>query len=314
MANAVIAKDWLASRLSDDNIIQNHMAALTANTEQAVSFGIAKDHIFPIWDWVGGRYSLWSTIGLPIALQNGFDDFRRLLDGAQAMDTHFKTAPLKDNIPVLLALTGLWNRNFLDYPALAVLPYAQPLQYFPAYLQQLDMESNGKAVDRDGQVITDYKTGPVLFGEPGTNGQHAFYQLLHQGTDIIPCDFIGFTEADKQAGQNHDLLLYNMLAQGQAFMQGRIPDQADHTPHRTFTGNRPGTTILLNRLDPYHLGLLTALYEHKVFVQGVIWNINSFDQFGVELGKELAKQMEKGQTEGMDSSTRTLLETLRQKL
>jgi len=306
MANAAAAKSWLAGKLGADSVAK-HFCALSTNADAVKQFGIAAGNMFPFRDWVGGRYSLWSAIGLSTCIAIGADNFKSMLAGALAADEHFKHAPLDRNIPVLMALLGIWYRNFWDSPAYAVLPYDQYLHRFPAFLQQMDMESNGKDVDRDGKSVTDYKTGPVLFGEPGTNGQHAFYQLIHQGTDIIPCDFIGCKESQNPVGNQHELLLNNMLAQAQALMQGRTLAEAGGNPARVFTGNRPSNIFFLDRLDPYALGLLTALYEHKVFVQGAIWNINSYDQYGVELGKELANKMEKGESAGLDSSTAGLM-------
>lgn len=306
MTNARSARQWLLDALGDEEAIARHFAALSTNAQAVAEFGIATDNMFEFRDWVGGRYSLWSAIGLSIALGIGFDHFKELLAGAHAMDRHFSSAPLGENIPVLMALIGIWHRNFLDRNAYAVLPYDQNLHRFPAFLQQLDMESNGKAVDRDGQPITGYATGPIIFGEPGTNGQHAFYQWIHQSPDIIPCDFIAAKSPSYPLGRHHALLLTNMLAQARALMEGRTIEQADGNPHRVFTGNRPSTTLILDRLDPYHLGMLIALYEHKIFVQGVIWNINSFDQFGVELGKEMAGTIEKGGAGNSDASTAAL--------
>lgn len=307
MANAAAAKEWLIGQLGSEDAVSRHFCALSTNASAVKAFGIDDANMFPFKDWVGGRYSLWSAIGLSICMAVGYDHFEKLLQGARAADEHFKTAPLEQNIPVLMAMIGIWHRNFCGYGSIAVLPYDQYLHRFPAFLQQMDMESNGKSVDRDGNVITDYKTGPVLFGEPGTNGQHAFYQLIHQGTDVVPCDFIAAKETHNPIGKQHTLLLNNMLAQAQALMQGRTLSEANGNPARVFDGNRPSNILLFNRLDPYALGLLIALYEHKVFTQGVIWNINSFDQFGVELGKELAGRIERGQTDGLDSSTLALL-------
>lgn len=307
MANANAAKSWLIAKLGDEAAVSRHFCALSTNAEAVKAFGIDDANMFPFKEWVGGRYSLWSAIGLSICMAIGYENFEKLLDGGRAADEHFKTAPLDKNIPVLMALIGIWHRNFCDYGSIAVLPYDQYLHRFPAFLQQMDMESNGKDVDRDSSPITDYKTGPVLFGEPGTNGQHAFYQLIHQGCDVIPCDFIAPKNSHNPLGNQHTLLLNNMLAQAQALMQGRTLDEAGGNPARVFRGNRPSNIFLFDRLDPYSLGFLIALYEHKVFVQGVIWNINSYDQFGVELGKELANNIEKGQTSGMDGSTKALL-------
>lgn len=307
MANAGAAKDWLTRQLGDAAAVSKHFCALSTNAEAVKAFGIDESNMFPFKEWVGGRYSLWSAIGLSICMAVGFENFRKLLDGGYAVDTHFRTAPLDQNIPVVMALLGVWYRNFWDYGSIAVLPYEQYLHRFPAFLQQMDMESNGKNVDRDSQKITDYKTGPVLFGEPGTNGQHAFYQLIHQGVDVIPCDFIGAKKTHNPVGNQHTLLLNNMLAQAQALMQGRTLDEAKGYEPRVFPGNRPSNILLFDEINPYTLGMLVALYEHKVFVQGVIWNINSYDQFGVELGKELANALEKGADERMDGSTRALL-------
>lgn len=310
MANARSARGWLLDVAKEEAAIAHHFVALSTNGKAVQEFGIAAANMFPFKDWVGGRYSLWSAIGLSIALAIGFDRFEQLLDGARTMDRHFCDAPLDKNMPVLLALLGIWQRNFMQRSSHAVLPYDQSLQRFPAFLQQLDMESNGKHVDRSNNPITDYETGPVIFGEPGTNGQHAFYQLIHQGTDVIPCDFIGVKESNYPLGNHHNLLLTNMVAQSRALLQGRSLEEAGGNTHRVFSGNRPSTTIVLDTLDPYHLGMLIALYEHKVFVQGIVWNINSFDQFGVELGKEMANAIEQGHDSRDDSSTASLRELL----
>jgi glucose-6-phosphate isomerase len=310
MANASAAKAWLIERLGDSACTAKHFCALSTNEKAVVEFGISSDNMFPFRDWVGGRYSLWSAIGLSICLAVGFDNFRKLLDGAHAADTHFREAPLEKNIPVLMALIGLWYRNFWDATSMAVLPYDQYMHRFVAFLQQMDMESNGKCVDRDGMPINDYQTGPVVFGEPGTNGQHAFYQLLHQGTSLIPCDFIGAKTSHNPVGKQHTLLLNNMLAQSQALMQGRTLNEAGGNSHRVFGGNRPSNTFLTEIIDPFTLGQLIAFYEHKVFTQGVIWNINSYDQFGVELGKELAGKLESGDSGSLDSSTKGLLDAI----
>ncbi len=306
MANAQSARTWLIDTIGDETAISKHFVAMSMNEKAAIKFGISTDNIFPFRDWVGGRFSLWSAIGLSIALAVGFDHFEKLLAGAHAMDSHFREAPLEKNLPVLLGMTGIWQRNFMKRGSHAVLPYDQNLHRFPVFLQQLEMESNGKRVDRDGNLINDYHTGPVVFGEPGTNGQHAFYQLLHQGTDIIPCDFIGVKNSNYPLGNHHALLMTNMLAQSRALMEGRVLEQAGSNSHRVFPGNRPSTTIILDTLDPYHLGMLIALYEHKVFVQGIIWNINSFDQFGVELGKEIANAIGRGGSDTFDPSTDSL--------
>lgn len=311
MANARAAKAWLVKELGSEDAVSRHFCALSTNVPAAQAFGIDADNVFPFRDWVGGRYSLWSAIGLSICLAIGFDNFRKLLDGGHAADQHFQTAPLEKNIPVLMALIGLWYRNFWDAASYAILPYDQYLHRFPAFMQQMDMESNGKGVDRDGKTITEYETGPILFGEPGTNGQHAFYQLIHQGTPLIPCDFISAKTSHNPVANQHTLLLNNMLAQSQALMQGRTLEEAGGNVFRVFTGNRPSNTFLFDQITPYNLGMLIALYEHKVFVQGVIWNINSYDQYGVELGKELANNLEAGSTDTLDSSTLGLLNALK---
>jgi glucose-6-phosphate isomerase len=287
MMNARSARQWFLANAapSASDAVAKHFVAVSTNEREVRQFGISPANMFIFWDWVGGRYSLWSSIGLPIAIAIGFERFEQLLDGAFRLDEHFRTARVEENIPITLALIGIWNCDFLGAESLAVLPYDQYLQRFPAYLQQLDMESNGKRVDRDG-VPVDVPTGPVLWGEPGTNGQHAFYQLLHQGTRLIPCDFLVAAEPRHSLPGHHDTLLANCFAQSEALAFGR--PEAD-TPHRVFPGNRPSTTMLYRRLDPRTLGMLIALYEHKVFVQGAIWNVNSFDQWGVELGKQLAR-------------------------
>jgi glucose-6-phosphate isomerase len=281
MTNAHTARDWLvAAHGGDSAAIGDHFVALTAHPAKAREFGVAPDRVFPFHDGVGGRYSLWSSIGLPIALMVGMDHFYDLLGGAHDMDMHFRTAPMDSNAPVLLAMIGIWNRNLRRYPSLAVLPYDQRLTRFPAWLQQTDMESNGKAAPRS--------TAPVVFGEPGTDCQHSFFQLLHQGTDIIPCDFIGVVKPHHPYAHHHRILMANMVAQADALARGAA-NRAE--PHRHFPGGRPSTIILLDRLDPAHLGRLLALYEHKVFVQGFVWGIYSFDQFGVELGKIMANRI-----------------------
>jgi glucose-6-phosphate isomerase len=298
LTNARHARDWLLAGLGDDSAaVAKHFVAVSTNAEKVAEFGIDTENMFGFWDWVGGRYSLDSAIGLSLMIAIGADNFRDMLDGFRTMDQHFRTAPLTENLPVLIALIGIWYRNFLGFPTYAVLPYSEHLDRFPAYLQQLDMESNGKSVRLDGSKV-DYDTGPIVWGEPGTNGQHAFYQLIHQGTAIVPCDFIGFFEASDDIGNQHDLLMANMFAQSEALAFGKtsdevsaeVPDQ-DLVPHRTFAGNRPSTVIMAQQLTPSVLGQLVALYEHKVFVQGAIWGINSFDQWGVELGKALATQI-----------------------
>ena len=303
LTNAHTARAWLVERLGSEAAVARHFVAVSTNAEEVAAFGIDTANMFEFWDWVGGRYSLWSAIGLPIALAVGMERFTELLAGAHAMDRHFREAPLAQNMPVILALLGVWYRNFLGAPSHAVLPYDQSLRRLPAYLQQLDMESNGKRIDRAGLTV-ESDTGPVIWGEPGTNGQHAFYQLIHQGTQLIPVDFIAPTRSHHRVGQHHPILLANCLAQGEALMRGKSAEEvrAELTragfsgealeaaiPHRVFPGNRPSNTILMDQLTPATLGALIALYEHKVFVQGVIWNVNSFDQWGVELGKQLAK-------------------------
>lgn len=301
MTNAYSARVWLSDALGE-GAIYDHFAAISTNVERAEAFGIRKDRIFGFWDWVGGRYSVWSAVGMSVMLAVGPVHFRSFLAGAHAMDKHFTDAPLLQNLPVLLALLGVWYRNFMQYPTHAVLPYDQRLSRFSAYLQQLDMESNGKQTGLDGAIVA-HQTGPVIWGEPGTNGQHAFYQLMHQGTMIIPCDFLLAVNPHEEVGDHHAILSANCLAQAEALMRGKTFDEARHelmasgmsesdsaalAPHKVFPGNRPSTMLLYERLDPHTLGSLIALYEHKVFVQGVIWGVNSFDQWGVELGKQLA--------------------------
>jgi glucose-6-phosphate isomerase len=302
LTNALTARQWLKDNLPDGADIAPHFIAVSSNVSAVADFGIYPDNIFPMWDWVNGRFSLWSAVGLSICLQHGFEKFEQLLAGAYQMDQHFLTTPLKENIPVLMALIGVWNRNFLNLSHLAILPYTQHLLHFPAYLQQLEMESNGKSVDYDEQPITDYATCPVMFGEVGTNGQHSFYQLLHQGSETIPCDFIGILNSDTLP-HHHKLLLSHMMAQGQAMMQGRHnPDK----PYRYFEGNKPSSTLLLETMDAHALGQIIALYEHKTFTQGVVWNVNSFDQYGVELGKELSQKLENQDLSDADASTKAL--------
>ncbi|MDO8466033.1 MAG: glucose-6-phosphate isomerase [Gallionella sp.] len=302
LTNARSARAWLVEKLGDERAVAKHFAAVSTNLKATGDFGINPDNVFEFWDWVGGRYSLWSAIGLPIALYIGMDRFEELLGGAYAMDEHFRSAPLEKNMPVLLGLLGIWYGNFFGACSNTVLPYDQYLHRFPAYLQQLEMESNGKRVDRDGNAV-DYDTGMVMWGEPGTNGQHAFYQLIHQGTRLIPADFLAPMHSHNPTGEHHAILLSNCFAQTEALMLGKTADEARAElaaqglhgealeillPHKMFPGNRPTNTLLFDRLDPHTLGMLIALYEHKVFVQGVVWNINSFDQWGVELGKQLA--------------------------
>ena len=289
MTNAHTARAWFLKSMQESDIA-NHFMALSTNLDAVTDFGIAPENMFPFKDWVGGRYSLWSSIGLSICMAIGFDKFEELLAGAHAMDMHFKTAPLDHNMPVLLGLLGVWYRNFWNAEAHAVLPYAQNLHRFPAFLQQMDMESNGKTVTRYGKK-TDYDTGPIIFGEAGTNGQHAFYQLIHQGSSMIPADFILVKKPYNGNHDHHKKLLANGLAQTDALMHGQTLSQANGDPHRVFNGNVPTNTIVLDELTPFNLGQLIALYEHKVFVQGTIWDLNSFDQPGVELGKTLANKI-----------------------
>jgi glucose-6-phosphate isomerase len=296
MSNAHAARAWCMQALGDERAIAKHFVAVSTNTDEVTRFGIDRTQIFSFWDWVGGRYSMDSAIGLSTLLSIGAEHFREMLAGFHAMDQHFRDTPFARNMPVLMGLLAVWNNNFLGTGTVAVLPYEQYLKRFPAYLQQLTMESNGKHVTLDGADV-DYATGPVYWGEPGTNGQHSFHQLLHQGTRVVPCDFIGFAQALNPLGNQHDLLIANLFAQGEALAFGKTAQavRAEHTPevlvpHRVFEGNRPSTTILATKLTPHTLGTLIALYEHSVFVQGVIWNIDSFDQWGVELGKQLATQ------------------------
>lgn len=301
MTNARTARAWLVGALGEDAVAK-HFVALSTNTEEVKKFGIDTNNMFAFWDWVGGRYSLWSAIGLSIAVAVGFDNFAELLAGAYDMDVHFKTAPLDKNIPVILGLLGVWYHNFFGAEAYAVLPYDQYLHRLPAYLQQADMESNGKGVTRNG-VPVHYTTGPILFGEPGTNGQHSFYQLIHQGTHLIPCDFIIPAISLNETGNHHPILISNVLAQAEALMRGKTAQEvraefeAKGEPeekiekllnHKIFSGNRPSNMIVVPQITPRTLGKLIAMYEHKIFVQGVIWNVNSYDQWGVELGKQLA--------------------------
>ncbi len=320
MTNAVSAKKWLQDGLGEGTDVAKHFVALSTNTEAVEAFGIDPENMFVFWDWVGGRYSMTSAIGLSIMIAIGPDNFNQMLDGFYAMDQHFKTAKPEQNLPFILALIGIWNTNFLGAEAEAILPYDQYLHRFPAYFQQGNMESNGKSVDKEGKPIG-VMTGPIVWGEPGTNGQHAFYQLLHQGTRLIPCDFIGFAESLNPIGEHHRKLTANMLAQSQALAFGKTAEEvrADGVPealvpHKTFAGNKPSNTLLLPKLTPHTLGQLVALYEHKIFVQGVIWGIDSFDQWGVELGKVLAKDiyadLQAGQSRAhRDSSTENLLMT-----
>jgi glucose-6-phosphate isomerase len=303
LANAQSAKRWFLERVKDESAVAKHFVAVSTNAKAVSAFGIDTRNMFEFWDWVGGRYSLWSAIGLSIALHIGMDNFEDLLTGAHEMDQHFRTAPFENNIPIVLALLGVWYNNFFHAESHAVIPYDQYMHRFPAYLQQGDMESNGKRVTRDGNEV-DYSTGPIIWGEPGTNGQHAFFQLLHQGTKIIPADFLAPMHTHNPVGDHHTILLSNFFAQTEALMRGKTDAEArqelrssgvpgtdlEHLlPHKVFPGNRPTNSILFKKLTPRTLGSLIAMYEHKIFVQGVIWNVNSFDQWGVELGKQLAK-------------------------
>jgi glucose-6-phosphate isomerase len=308
MQNANIARKWVLDHYKDELAIAKHFVAASTNAAAVKAFGIAPENMFPFWDWVGGRYSVWSAIGLSVMIMVGADNFKQFLAGAHAMDEHFRDAPLDKNIPVLMALVGLWNRNFMGYPAYAAIPYHACLGRLAAFLQQLDMESNGKGVDKAGKPVTT-ATGPIIFGEPGTDAQHSFFQWLHQSPDIVPVDFIAAVKTPFGHKDQQDMLLANMLAQSEALMIGR---DAPAEPHRHFTGNRPSTTLLLDELTPHTLGMLLALYEHKVFVQGALWGINSFDQWGVELGKIMAKALEadikSGKPAPHDASTLGLLE------
>ncbi|MFE2730429.1 glucose-6-phosphate isomerase [Streptomyces sp. NPDC059349] len=326
ITNATAARSWLLKALGDDSAVAKHFVALSTNAEKVSDFGIDTANMFEFWDWVGGRYSYDSAIGLSLMIAIGPDAFREMLDGFHLVDEHFRTAPAEANAPLLMGLLGIWYGNFHGAQSHAVLPYSHYLSKFTAYLQQLDMESNGKSVDREGRPV-DWQTGPVVWGTPGTNGQHAYYQLIHQGTKVIPADLIGFArpvgELSAQLADQHDLLMANLFAQGQALAFGKTADEVRaegvaeaQVPHRTFRGNHPTTTILAKELTPSVLGQLIALYEHKVFVQGAVWNIDSFDQWGVELGKVLAKRVEPALTEGadvpgLDASTQALVATYR---
>lgn len=301
LTNARTCRQWLVDALGEE-AVDKHFVALSTNKAEVIKFGINPENMFEFWDYVGGRYSLWSAIGLIIAIAVGFENFEKLLDGAYAMDEHFRYAELSENMPVILALLGIWYNNFFNVHRYAVIPYDQYLQYLPAYLQQLDMESNGKSVDRNNQFV-DYATGPVLFGGAGTNVQHSFFQLLHQGTEMVPVDFVIPAISHNEIGNHQQILISNVLAQGEALMRGKTEEEAAEElrkagktkdqvlflqKYKSFSGNRPSNTLLFKEIDPFSLGMLIALYEHKVYVQGVIWNINSFDQMGVELGKQLA--------------------------
>ena len=322
MTNATTARDWLVKSLGE-KAVEKHFVAVSTNTEEVQKFGINPDNMFVFWNWVGGRYSMWSAIGLSLMIGIGYDNFKEMLAGAHEMDEHFKTAEFKDNLPVILGLLGAWYVNYMGAESYAVLPYDQYLHRLPAYLQQLDMESNGKGVDKEGKKVA-YATGPILFGEPGTNGQHSFYQLIHQGTHLIPVDFIAPVFSLNETGKHHDILLANVVAQAEALMRGKTPEEVraegvaeELVAFKTFSGNRPSNVILIDKMTPRAFGSLIALYEHKVFVQGVLWHINSFDQFGVELGKQLAKKIlpelcDKNQKLTHDSSTNALIEKIRE--
>ena len=327
LTNALTAREWLLGATQGDiSAVAKHFVALSTNSEAVADFGIDPENMFVFWDWVGGRYSLWSAIGLSIAIAIGMDNFEELLSGAHDMDEHFRQSPLDKNIPVMLGLIGIWYNNFFNADTHVILPYDQYMHRFPAYFQQGDMESNGKRVDRDGQAV-DYSTGPVIWGEPGTNGQHAFYQLIHQGTKMIPADFIAAIESHNPIGQHHKILLANFFAQPEALMRGKTSEEAradlgaeglstadleQLLPHKIFPGNRPSNSLLFKKLTPRTLGRLIALYEHKIFVQGVIWQVNSFDQWGVELGKQLAKAilpelLSQEPVDSHDASTNSLI-------
>ena len=331
MTNAHTARQWLVERLGSESAVRHHFVALSTNRKSVTNFGIEANNMFEFWDWVGGRYSLWSAIGLSISLTIGFENFEALLEGAHQMDKHFRTTPFKQNIPVILALIGIWYNNFYGYETEAILPYDQYLHRFAAYFQQGNMESNGKSVDMLGHHVG-YQTGPIVWGEPGTNGQHAFYQLIHQGTKIVPCDFIAPAISHNPIGDHHVKLLANFFAQTEALMngkssavvkeelvlQGKSPEEVEKLlPFKVFEGNRPTNSILIKEITPHTLGSLIAMYEHKIFVQGVIWNINSFDQWGVELGKQLAgkilPQLENDdKVANHDASTNSLINAYKQ--
>ena len=321
MTNAQTARAWLVKALGED-AVSKHFVAVSTNIKEVKKFGINPDNMFVFWNWVGGRYSMWGAIGLSLMIGIGYDNFIKMLEGAYAMDQHFQTADFKENMPVIMGLLGAWYAGYMGAESYAVLPYDQYLARLPAYLQQLDMESNGKGVDKNGKKVS-YSTGPILFGEPGTNGQHSFYQLIHQGTHLIPVDFIAPIHSHNEIGHHHDILLANVVAQSEALMRGKNEKELESEgvekeliPFKTFTGNRPSNTILIDEITPYTLGALIALYEHKVFVMGVLWNINSFDQFGVELGKQLAKNVlpelqNKKKELHHDASTNALIEKIR---
>jgi len=332
LTNAHSARDWFLAAAKDEAAVAKHFVALSTNEKEVTKFGIDAANMFGFWDWVGGRYSLWSAIGLSICLSISFDHFAELLDGAHAMDQHFLNTPPEQNLPMTLGLIGVWYNNFFGARTVAILPYDQYMHRFPAYFQQGDMESNGKGVTREGERIADSATGPVIWGEPGTNGQHAFYQLIHQGTQLVPADFLAPMETQNHLGEHHLILLSNFFAQTEALMRGKTADEVKAElkkdglsgerlekliPHKVFTGNRPTNSILFPKLDPRTLGMLIALYEHKIFTQGIVWDINSFDQWGVELGKQLAKAIlpeleTPGAVTGHDGSTNSLINHFKQ--
>jgi glucose-6-phosphate isomerase len=331
MANARTARAWFLERGGDEAAIAKHFVAISTNRAKVVEFGIDPQNMFAFWDWVGGRYSLWSAIGLSIALAVGMERFEELLVGAHAVDEHFRSAPFDRNVPVIMGLLGIWYNNFFGAESVAILPYDEYLSFFPAYLQQGDMESNGKGVTKVGLPV-DYSTGPIIWGQPGTNGQHAFYQLIHQGTKLIPCDFIAPARSHNPLGEHHTLLMANYFAQTEALMRGKTPDEARAeleaqgmpaeqwdvlVPAKTFPGNRPSNSFLVEQITPTTLGMLIALYEHKIFTQGVIWAINSFDQWGVELGKQLASVIlpelrAQGPVASHDASTNGLINAFKE--
>ena len=331
MTNAFTAREWFLTHAKDKTYVPKHFVAISTNSKKVEEFGIDKENMFVFWDWVGGRYSLWSAIGLSIACYIGYENYAELLQGAFEMDSHFRETPFERNIPVILALIGIWYNNFFGAQTEVILPYDQYMHRFPAYFQQGNMESNGKSVDRDGNKVN-YQTGPVIWGEPGTNGQHAFYQLIHQGTKIIPADFLAPAISHNRIGEHHNILLSNFFAQTEALLNGKTKDEVIEElkndgksddeiqklhPHKVFGGNRPTNSILFNKLTPRALGSLIAMYEHKIFVQGVIWNIFSFDQWGVELGKQLAKKIlpelgDDKQVDSHDSSTNGLINTFKE--
>lgn len=331
LTNANSAKSWFLKSASDKSYVAKHFVALSTNSKSVTEFGIDAENMFEFWDWVGGRYSLWSAIGLSVALSVGFENFEELLQGAHEMDNHFETAELEDNIPVILGLIGVWYNNFFKADSYAILPYDQYLHRFAAYFQQGDMESNGKSVTKNGEAV-DYSTGPIVWGEPGTNGQHAFYQLIHQGTKLIPCDFIAPVNSQNPTGDHHAILLSNFFAQTEALMKGKTEAAAkaelessglsveavsELLPHKVFSGNRPTNSIMVKKLTPRVLGSLTAMYEHKIYVQSLIWNVNAFDQWGVELGKQLAKAIlpelkNNDEVIGHDGSTNGLINFYKQ--